>query len=63
MVVAVETAVQGITMWGDAAVSGLMLADGFVTNSRNTRRIAEIDKALEYTRKWRVTANVLKSAQ
>ena len=43
MIVAVEAAKQGVTM-GDDTVSGLMFADDFVTNIRNTRRIAETDR-------------------
>ena len=39
---AVEAAKQGVTM-GKDAVSGLIFADDFVTNIRNTRRIAETD--------------------
>ena len=40
MILAVEAPKQGVTM-GEDTVSGLMFADYFVTNSRNTRRIAE----------------------
>ena len=46
MIVAVEADKQGVTM-GECSVSGLMFEDDSVTNSKNTRRIAEIDT--EYT--------------
>ena len=43
---------------GDDIVSGLMFADDFVGISGTAERLKEqIEKALEYTRKWRVTAN------
>ena len=44
-------------------VSGLMFADDFVGISGTAEGLQEqIEKALEYTRKWRVTANVNKCA-
>ena len=44
-------------------VSGLMFADDFVGISGTAEGLQErIEKALEYTRKWRVTANVSKCA-
>ena len=63
ILVAVEAAKQGVTV-GEDAVSGLMFADDFVGISEATPKglQKQIDKALEYTRKWRVTANVKKCA-
>ena len=44
-------------------VSGLMFADDFVGTSETPEGLQkQIEKALEYTRKWRVTANVKKCA-
>ena len=44
-------------------VSGLMFADDFVGISGTAEALQEqIEKALEYTRKWRVRANVNKCA-
>ena len=44
-------------------VSGLVLADDFVRISETPEILQKnIEKALEYTRKWRVTANVKKCA-
>ena len=44
-------------------VSGLMFANDFVGISGTAEGLEEqIEKALEYTRKWRVTANVNKCA-
>ena len=60
MIVAVEAAKQGVTM-GEDAVSGLMLADDFVGISE-TPEGSQKQIALEYTRKWRVKANVKKYA-
>ena len=61
MIVAVQAAWQGVTMGGDTAVSGLMFADDFVGISETPEGLQkQIEKALEYTRKWRVTANVKK---
>ena len=40
-------------------MSGLMFADDFVLISETPEALQEqIETALEYTRKWRVTANV-----
>ena len=62
MIVAVEAAKQGVTM-GEDTVSGLMFADDFVGISETPEGLQEqVEKALEYTRKWRVTANVKKCA-
>ena len=48
---------------GEDTVSGLMFADGFVGISETAEGLPEqIEKALEYARRWRVTANVKKSA-
>ena len=59
---AIESAQQGVKV-GDDMVSGLMFADGFVGVSGTAEGLQEqIEKALEYTRKWRVTANVNKCA-
>ena len=58
MIVAVEAAKQGVTMREDA-VSGLMLADDFVGISEAPEGLQfQIEKALEYTRKWRVAVVV-----
>ena len=58
MIVAVESAKQGVTMGGDT-MSGLMIVDDFVGMSETPEGLQEqIEKALEYTRKWRVVANV-----
>ena len=44
-------------------MSGLMFADDFVGISETPEGLQkQIEKALEYTRKWRVTANVEKCA-
>lgn len=62
MIVAVEAAKQGVPV-GDDTVSGLMFADDFVCISETPEGLQkQIGKALEYTRKWRVTANVKKCA-
>ena len=65
MIVAVEAAKQGVTMREDT-VSGLMFADDFVGISETSKGLQDqIEKALvknEYTKKWRVTANVKKCA-
>ena len=62
MIVAVEAAKQGATM-GEDTVSGLMFADDFFGTSEAPEGLQnQIEKALEYTRKWRVTANVKKCA-
>ena len=61
-IVAVEAAKQGVTV-GEDTVSELMFADGFVGISETPEGLQkQIEKALEYTRKWRVTANVKKCA-
>ena len=58
MIVAVEAAKQGVTM-GEDTVSGLMFADDFVGIPEAPEGLQkQIEKALEYTRQWRVTANV-----
>ena len=60
MIVAVEAAKQGVTM-GEDMVSRLMFADDFAGISENPEGLQkQVDKALEYTRQWRVTANVKK---
>ena len=62
MIVAAEATKQGVTM-GEDTVSGLMFANDFVLISETPGGLQEqIEKALEYTRKWRVTANVNKCA-
>ena len=62
MIVAVEAAKHGVTMRDDT-VSGLF-ADVFVGISETPEGLQNQMKALliEYTRKWRVTANVKKCA-
>ena len=48
---------------GDDVVSGLMFADNFVGILGTAEGLQEqIEKAQEYTRKWRVTANVNRCA-
>ena len=60
MIVAVEAARQGVTV-GEETVSGLMFADDIVGISETPEELQkQIEKTLEYTRKWRVTANVKK---
>ena len=62
MIRAVEAAMQGVKV-GEDTVSGLMFADDFVGAADTLEGLQEqIEKALEYTRKWRITANVNKSA-
>ena len=62
MVVAAEALMEGDTMGGDT-VSGLIFADDFVGISETPEGLKkQIEKALEYTRKWRVPANVKKCA-
>ena len=62
MIVAVEAAKQGVTV-GEDALSRLMFADDSVWTSETPEGLQkQIEKALEYTRKWRVTANVKKNA-
>ena len=63
MIVAVEAAKQGVAM-GEDTVSGLMCADDFVgiPETPEGLQLFQIEKALEYTRKWTVAAN-MKNAQ
>ena len=62
LIVAVDAAKQGVTV-GEDTVSGLRFADDFVGISETPERLQkQIEKALEYTRKWRGTANVQKCA-
>ena len=62
LIVAVEAAQQAVTV-GEDMVSGLTFADDFVGISETPEGLRkQIEKALEYTRKWRVTANVQKCA-
>ena len=62
MIRAVEAAKQGVKV-GEDMVSGLMFAEDFVGIAETIKGLQkQIGKALEYTRKWRVTANVNKSA-
>ena len=62
MIVAVEALMEGVTA-GEDTMSGLMFADDFVGISETPEGLQkQIEKALEYTRKWRVTANVKKCA-
>ena len=64
MIVAVEAAKQGVTVGEDTTVvSGLMFADDFVGIAETPEGSQkQIEKALEHTRKLRVTANVKKCA-
>ena len=60
LIIAIESAQQGVKV-GDDMVSGLMFADDFMGISGTAEGLQEqIEKGLEYTRKWRVTANVNK---
>ena len=60
MIVAVEAAKQGVTV-GEDTVSGLMFAHDSAGISDTPEGLQkQIEKALEYTRKSRVTANVRK---
>ena len=62
MIVAVEAAQQGVTM-GEDTVSGLMFANDFVGIPEAPEGLQkQVEKALKYTRKWRVIANVTKCA-
>ena len=62
MIVAIEAAKQGVTV-GEDTVSGLMFADDLVGISETPEGLQKhIDRALQYTRKWRAAANV-KNAQ
>ena len=57
MIKAVEAAKQEVKV-GEDMVSGLMFADDFVGLAETPDGLQEqIEKAIEYTRKWRVTAN------
>ena len=57
-----ETTKQGVKV-GEDMVSGLMFADDFVGLAETPDGLQEqIEKALEYTRKWRVIENINKSA-
>ena len=48
---------------GEDTVSGVMFADDFVGVSESPEGLQkQIEKALEYTRKWRVTANLKRCA-
>ena len=62
LIAEIEAAKQGVKV-GDDMVSGLMFADDFVGISGTAEGLQEqIEKALEYTKKWRVTANASKCA-
>ena len=64
MIVAVEAAKQGVTM-GEDTVPGLIFADDFVGISETPEGLQkQIEKALEYSRKWRAltASNVKKCA-
>ena len=62
LIVAVEAAKQGVTV-GEDTVSGLMFAGDVVGTSKTHKGLQkQIENALEYTGKWRVTANVKKCA-
>ena len=57
-IVAVEAVRQRVAV-GEDTVSGLMCANDFEGISGTSEGLQkQIEKALEYTRKWRVTANV-----
>ena len=59
-IVAVEALMEGVTV-GEDTVSGVMFADDFVGIPETPEGLQkQIEKALENTRKWRVTANVKK---
>ena len=62
MIVAVEAAKQAVTV-GKDTVSRLIFADDFVGISETLEGLQEqIEKGLECTRKWRVTANAKECA-
>ena len=62
MIVAVE-GTKKESRWGKNTVSGLMFAHDFVGISETPEGLPkQIEKALEYTRKRRVTANAKKCA-
>ena len=57
-IVAVEATRQEVTV-GEDTLSGLMFADDFVGIRETLEELPkQIEKALEYITKWRVTANV-----
>ena len=61
MIRAVETTKQGVKV-GEDMISGLMFADDFVGLAETPDGLQEqMEKALEYTGKWRITANINKS--
>ena len=62
LIVAVEGAKQGVAV-GEDTTSGLMFAGNYwviLETPEGLRR--QIEKALEYTRQWRVTVNIKKCA-
>ena len=62
LIVAVEAAILGVTV-GEDMVSGLMFADDFVGIPETPEGFQkQTEKALEYSRKGRVMANVKKCA-
>ena len=62
MIVTVEAATQGVAV-GDDAVSGSIFSDCFVGIAEAPEGLQkQIENALEYTRKRRVSANVKKCA-
>ena len=62
LIVAVKAARQGVTVGEDTA-SELMFADDFVGISETPEALQkQLEKVLEYTRKWRVTVKVKKHA-
>ena len=62
LAVAVEAPKQGATV-GEDRLSGLMFADYFVGISDTPEGLQkQLEGALEYTRKWRVTANAKECA-
>ena len=62
LIIAIEAAKQRVKV-GEDMVSGLMFSDDFVGISDTPEGLQnQIEKALEYTKKWRVTANISKCA-
>ena len=62
LTLAIESTQQGVKVDEDM-VSDLIFADNFVGISGTAEGLQkQIEKALEYTRKWRVTANIDKCA-
>ena len=62
VIAAVKAAKQGVTV-GEDTVPGSMFADDFVGRSETPEGLQkQVEKALEHTREWRVTANVKKRA-